>query len=808
MKLKLLYNKFSLYITLTLSLILAFWAINLHEIFYTIYSGKEIENIILYVLFKLSNHFLAGVLIALCCFPIYLILNFFNKKTGIIIVKILFFLAVLIEFSLTKYSLTTLLNLGADLFGYSIEDIYFTVTSSESISFIYILGFFIFPSLYLLAFYFIKNKTIGKPTVYGLLVFLAFTILIRFSYRKVTEAAYQNKTYFFVADVIKYKINKAEVNMVNFKGENEYPLLKSSKETKDVLSPFFNLNDKKPNLVFIIVEGLGTEFIGDKYYGGFTPYLDSLMSRSIYWENFLSNTGRTFGALPSLFGSLPFGEKGFLEISEIPTHISLLSVLKNNGYTSSFYSGDRVSFDKKINFLEYNEVNFVIDENLYDNSYPKTVNESTGFSWGYSDNEIFTKTLSVLDDRKEPRLDIIATQTIHEPFTFPSKELFLSKIDSILNSDKKFKMTKNEILTNKDIFASILYADHSLKRFMEGLEKRDDFDNTIFIITGDHRLIPITQKDKLCRFNVPLFIYSKMLRETASIKSISSHFDITPSILSLLNNNFNFNIPQKTAWLGAGLDTVKKFRNKHKIPLMRYKGSINDFIYKEYMYSGGDLFKINENFGLNKIDNQELLKEITESFNKFKEINAYVTQKDKIYPKNSFLVSKKKYQFTSKEKAIIDSFSSNLTLDQLFLVAREKAFNKERKTATLLCNYILSKEPNHVDVKILKGRIFAWDGKFKESEEELLDALKRAPYYDDIYLALLDMYWWSSQNEKAKLIFEKAKKNNINNDEVVFKMARASLLMNDEINANRLIDSLLKKKPTEQEYIKFKNSLK
>ena len=44
---------------------------------------------------------------------------------------------------------------------------------------------------------FIKNKTIRKPTVYGLLVFLAFTILIRFSYRKVTEAAYQNKTYFF-----------------------------------------------------------------------------------------------------------------------------------------------------------------------------------------------------------------------------------------------------------------------------------------------------------------------------------------------------------------------------------------------------------------------------------------------------------------------------------------------------------------------------------------------------------------------------------------------------------------------------------
>ena len=44
----------------------------------------------------------------------------------------------------------------------------------------------------------------------------------------------------------------------------------------------------------ISIEGLGTEFINGNQYSGFTPYIDSLISNSLYWENFVSNSGRTF----------------------------------------------------------------------------------------------------------------------------------------------------------------------------------------------------------------------------------------------------------------------------------------------------------------------------------------------------------------------------------------------------------------------------------------------------------------------------------------------------------------------------------
>ena len=793
------------YLVLSFSLLITFWGISLFEVITALFSEKESVSVFTTMLFKFLNHAFTVVLIAILFFPFFYLLNRAKKSLGVLFIKIIFVLLIVIEFALTKYSLTTLLNLGADFLGYSFDDIYLTVSSSEDTSILYFLTFLLFPFLFFIVYYAFKKRYILRKYRIGLFILLILVIGSTFIF---SEAKYQNKTYYFIADVLQFKFNKTEVSLNDFKGENEYPLLKKSNLTKDVLGSFFNVSKDKPNIVVIIVEGLGTEFIGDENYGGFTPYLDSLIPKSLFWENFVSNAGRTFGALPSILGSLPFGEEGFSEIQNTPSHISILSILKENGYSTSFYSGDKSSFDKKIKFLEYNGIDNVIDENKYNASYPKSVNESNGFSWGYSDNEIFTKTLSVLDDRKRPRLDIIATQTIHEPFTFPEKEEYLLKVDSLLNSNRNFKIPTSDFVVYKDIYASILYADNSIKKFMKAYEKRAEFNNTIFIITGDHRLIPISQKDKLCRFNVPLYIYSPMLKRTSRIKSISSHFDVSPSILSFLSKNYNVELPEKTAFIGFGLDTVSSFRNIHNIPLMRYKGGLNDFIYKEYLYSGGDLFKIKENFSINKITDDTILNEVVTSFNAFKNINAYVTQNDKIYPKELLKEVASRYEFTAEEETKISSLVVDLSLEEVFLLAREKAFNNEREIARLLCNYILSNEPNYVDVILLKARTLGWDGNYKASEKVLLNALDRSPYYYDIYLAFLDMYWWSSQYEKAENIFEKAKKNRINNDTIAYKMARVYSSMKSMGKAEKVIDSILKKQPKNVDFLNLKDSLK
>lgn len=801
-------KKIRKYILICFSLLLTFCLISLFELCSTLFSGKEIPNLIEYISFKFLNHFLTILFICIIFIPLYYLLSKKKKKLPGRVIKVIFTFLVILEFGLTKYSLTTLLNLGADLLGYSLDDIYITVTASESTSVFYFITFLIFPVLFLISCFFLKKTTFFKYSGRIFMITTLAVLVLKFVFPDFSKDEYQNKIYYFVTDVIQLQIEKSEVNAIKMDGNNEYPFLKPSAATPDVLGSFFNVEEEKPNIVFLIVEGLGSEFVGDKDYSGFTPYLNSIIPESLYWDNFLCNTGRTFGAIPSLLGSLPFGKKGFLEIENTPTHVSLFSILKKNGYSTSFFSGDKSSFDKKINFLDYNGVENIIDENKYDGSYPKSVNGSNGFSWGFSDYEIFKKTLSSLDDIPSPRFDLISTLTIHEPFDFPLKKEYLVKVDSVLNAPGKINIDKKKVKSNKDIFACILYADASIKMFLESYKKRPEFKNTIFIITGDHRLIPMAQKDKLCRFNVPFFIYSPLLKKTQKMKSISSHFDVAPSILAFLSNNYDVELPKQTAWVGTGIDTSAAFRNIHKIPLMRYKGKVNDFVYKDYMYSDGNLFKIREDLNIAKISDKPVLDEVSKHFKEFKSLNAYVTENDKFYPKNSDAVVTSLNTFTSEELAKLKELTANLTGDQMFMKAREKAFNSERETARLICDYILRKSPNYADVRILKGRTLAWDGKYKESEKELLNALKRSPYYDDVYLALLDMYWWSSQDEKSKIVIEKAIKRNIKNDDVAFKMARAYATMKDNEKAKKIIDSLIKKQPNNKVFIKLKKSLK
>jgi len=795
------------YIYLTISLICVFWVISVLELYLSISSGIKVPSLGTAILYKFLNDFWSGLIIGIVLLPIFLLLNLFIKKGSIIVVKTVFLLFVIIQFSLVKYSLTTLLNLGADILGYSLNDIYITVSSSETMTLMSTLPFVVFPLLFFIL-YIVINKYFNERITLGVsVVFILLFGSLKLIFSEASDVAYQNKITFLTKDIIKFQKEKNKINAYNLFDRNDYPLLKPFNNSNDVLSSFFNVKEEKPNIVIVIVEGLGSEFIGDKTYRGFTPYLDSLITKSLYWENFVSTTGRTFGVVPSLLGSLPFGEAGFLELPKTPSHISLISILKANGYTTSYYSGDQSSFDKKINFFEYNDIDNVIDENKFGLDYVKTEANSGGFSWGYPDAEIFKKTIASLDDKSQPRLDIIMTLTNHEPFNFPSKEAYLTQVNSLLNTNQSFGVPKEEINTYKNIFASLLYTDNSIKEFMSSYAERPEFENTIFIITGDHRLIPITQKDKLCRFHVPLYIYSPMLKKAEKFKSISSHWDVTPSLLSFLMNNYKFNSLDETAWMSQGLDTARYFRNIHRIPLMRYKGNINDFIYKDYLYSDGDLFKINEDFGTYEVIEEELIKTMRDSLSAFKKMNAYVTQRNKIFPDSLNIYVKPRMEFSIAQQKTINELTKGLNFDQTFEIAREKAFNKERKTARLLCNYILNELPNHADARTLKGRTLAWDGDYLNAEVELLNVIKRTPYYDDSYLALLDLYWWSGQDEKSIALVAKALKNGLTNPELSFKLAKAYKRMNSLDQTATLIDSIIQVYPDNPEYLTFKKTL-
>ncbi|MES2179636.1 MAG: hypothetical protein V4550_17380 [Gemmatimonadota bacterium] len=62
-----------------------------------------------------------------------------------------------------------------------------------------------------------------------------------------------------------------------------YPLMHVAAH-KDVLGPFVTRAPANPNIVMVIIEGLGRDFmVMARPYGGFMPFLDAL-SRSLYRE--------------------------------------------------------------------------------------------------------------------------------------------------------------------------------------------------------------------------------------------------------------------------------------------------------------------------------------------------------------------------------------------------------------------------------------------------------------------------------------------------------------------------------------------
>ncbi|NUN69356.1 MAG: sulfatase-like hydrolase/transferase, partial [Bacteroidetes bacterium] len=338
----------------------------------------------------------------------------------------------LIQFALIQYFSVTVIPLGGDLFGYTLEDIRFTVTSSAGIKVTSFLPYIILAAV-IYGHIRLRDRIIPGPTTSLVFAGLSFCSLVAAPFTVpspkefTSEAAFNisvNKTQFFVVEALRH-FTEAEISTADI--SDEYPLVREF-PYDDVLGPFLQRGETPPNIVVIIAEGLGRDFVGrGARYGGFLPFLDSLTEQSLYWENFLSNSGRTFGVMPSLLGSLPFGDKGFNELDyKMPRHLSLIRLLKQNNYRINFMYGGNKNFDKKDVFLEREQVDLIMDESKFGDTYHKAAGDASGFTWGYPDGDVFRKAISLLSEQRPgPRMDIYLTMSTHEPFIPPNRAYYL-----------------------------------------------------------------------------------------------------------------------------------------------------------------------------------------------------------------------------------------------------------------------------------------------------------------------------------------------------------------------------------------------
>jgi uncharacterized sulfatase len=188
---------------------------------------------------------------------------------------------------------------------------------------------------------------------------------------------------------------------------------------------------------------------------------------------------------------------------------------------------------------------------------------------------------------------------MHSPFPVDNSEYYFQKLDSISTTSEVSPADQKFIKKYRLYLVSVMFFDDALKSFFKEYKSRADYKNTIFIITGDHPMTEIPIENSIRRYNVPLIIYSPLLKGSKKIHSTGSHLDIYPTILALLGNNYKVKIPTVTVDLGYCLDTLESFRNLHPVPLMNDNREIIDYLENGYFLSyGTKVYKVDNEFNL------------------------------------------------------------------------------------------------------------------------------------------------------------------------------------------------------------------
>ncbi len=299
----------------------------------------------------------------------------------------------------------------------------------------------------------------------------------------------------------------------------EYPLLRQEAN--------ISVGEQQPvNVVVILIEGFSGRHVGALGAPfSLTPDFDALSREGLLFDHVFSNGTHTHqGVFASLAGfpNLP-GFEYLMKTMEANQGFSgITSVLEPLGYGTVFLYNGLFSWDNKEGFFRQHGIHRFIGRHEYVN--PTFVDPV----WGVSDYDVFMRANDEFRDlaEKGPFFGAILTLTNHSPFNLPDPLPF----EKILTGNS-FEGRAN----------SMRYADWALGEFFKKARNEKYFENTLFVVTGDHGFgtAPAITGMQLDRFHVPLLFYSpKLLSLRGERRSmIASQVDIGPTILGLLGSN-------------------------------------------------------------------------------------------------------------------------------------------------------------------------------------------------------------------------------------------------------------------------------
>jgi len=306
---------------------------------------------------------------------------------------------------------------------------------------------------------------------------------------------------------------------------------KSEKEMEQVFTPIHTPQPttpfKKKNVVILIVESFGREYIGafnktldGGKYKGYTPFVDSLISQSVTFKYSFCNGRKSIDGMPSILSGIPMFVEPFFLTPASMNHLSgLAGALAGKGYYSAFFHGAQdgsmgfQAFARATGFKAY----FGREEFNADRRFDG--DKDFDGTWAIWDEPFLQYYCTKMSEMKQPFMTTVFTASSHHPYVVPDKYKNTFKDEGII------------------IHKCIRYTDYAIRRFFEKAKTQPWFKNTIFVLTSDHTNLSdhAQYQTDLGGFCSPIIIYDGSGELKPGMRDeVAQQIDIMPTVLGIL----------------------------------------------------------------------------------------------------------------------------------------------------------------------------------------------------------------------------------------------------------------------------------
>ncbi len=282
------------------------------------------------------------------------------------------------------------------------------------------------------------------------------------------------------------------------------------------------LKTKDINIVVILLESWSADLI-DHLTGrndSITPNFQQLEQEGILFTNMYANGHRSQQAICSIlsgFPSVPIYDitDNQEKYGNLP---SLADKLNQSGYATSFYFGGNLDYGNIRAFLLHCNFDKIVEDKNISDKLPRG-------KLGIQDQYMTDIHLQSLSQTQQPFFSIWFTVSTHSPYDYPHNT------PEVTNKD----------LENLVYLNSAKYCDYWIGKYFEKARKEPWYDNTLFILLGDHGHPTHLQQQSAMNFNyqrVPMLWIGNVIKDEykGTINAnICSHIDLSKSILSQLN---------------------------------------------------------------------------------------------------------------------------------------------------------------------------------------------------------------------------------------------------------------------------------